>query len=413
MPLVWVLRCARADFIQPFIRSSLNQHPARIIVPSSEDHIELAKSARSVKHALHRGLSISAPHLAKVFLTFLTSRRHSALHRLRNLAYRSGPSAISSWALAEMICYAKPHRNHLASFLHVFGHHFHHVGVPTEIFNTIYSEHRYHLAKVNVPTVGLHQVGPVPPIRRRLAPTKEHMYLLWKMVIENAQRPATVARLYREFVDAVTSSLHIPRHAYSAPRLVPNTRPSPSPPSNTKGASVEYLRPIPPRVLYDKRIFHAFIDKFFSFGFLSYATRVVLDMFHFESVPDAETLHKFANGLRFLPDLAAVERRLEYWEKTVTRALARAPDIADRSTQRDSAETTRQHMLMFFYRATIRNLVREGRRDDAVHVAARFWELVPAGPVYRKVLEQELSKPRKPGAETGAVWSALWDRNES
>ncbi|KAI1788683.1 hypothetical protein LXA43DRAFT_894242 [Ganoderma leucocontextum] len=377
-----------------FVQFPSDQSLAHIIVPSSEDDVDLAKSARSVEHALHRGLSISAPHLAKVLLTFLTSNQQSTLHRLRNLAYRSGPSAISSWVLAEMICYAKPHRNYLDSFLHVFEQHFDHVGVPTEIFKPIYfSEHRHDLSKLKVPTVGLHQVGPVPPIRRRLAPTKEHMYLLWRMVVENAQRPATVARLYREFINAVTLSLSVPQNAYPLPRLVPTTRPNPSTPSNTEDSSVDYLQSIPPRALYDRRIFHVFIDKFFSFGFISYATRVVVDMFHLTFVPVAETRNKFVDGLQFLPDLAAVERRLGYWERTVARTRAWAQDFPDRSAPRDSAEVTRQRMLMFFYRTTIRKLVREGRREDAAHVASRFVELVPAGPAYRKALEQELLEP--------------------
>ena len=303
-----------------------------------------------------------------------------------------------------MICYAKPHRNHLDSLLHVFEHHFHHDGVPTEICKPVYfSEHRLDLSKAKVRTVGLHQVGPLPPIRRRLAPTKEHMYLLWRMVVENAQRPATVTRLYREFVDAVTSSYTAPRNAYPLPRLVPTTQSSPSPPSNTEELSVEYLQPIPPRALYDRRIFRVFIDKFFSFGFLSYATRVIVAMFHLQAVPDAETLDRFAKGLQFKPDLAAVERRLEYWEKTVARARAWTPHIADRLPPPERTEANRQRMLLFFYRATIRTLVREGRQEDAAHVAARFLELVPAGPAYRKVLEQELLEPPHIEASTGAL----------
>lgn len=345
---------------------------------------------------------------------FFTSHRHSALHRLRNLAYRSGPSAISAWALAEMVCYSKPHLNHLPSFLRVFEQHFHHVGVPSEIFSPIrFSSHRYDLAKVNVPAVGLHGVGPVPPIRRRLAPTKEHMYLLWQMAVENSQRPATLARLYREFIDAVTSSLHVPPNLYPPPPLVPHTRQSPSPPSKTEDANVEYLQPIPPRILYDARIFHVFIDKFFSFGFLSYATRVVLDMFRLESVPDAETLDKFSNGLRFKPDLAAVERRLEYWGKATTRALRWALNDTDHPAQRDSTDATRQRILTFFYCATVRNLVREGRREDAALIATRFLERVPTSSGHTKAaLQQELLKLPRPDTETGAfLMSEMWGTN--
>ncbi|PIL23558.1 hypothetical protein GSI_14871 [Ganoderma sinense ZZ0214-1] len=390
------------DPFVPFARSPSGRCSIRIVVPSSGDRVELAKSARSIKHALHRRLSISAPRLAKVFLTFLASRQHSILHRLRNLAYRSGPSAISSWVLAEMIYYSKPYRNHPASFLRVFEQHFHHVGVPSEIFNPVFSsEHRFDLAKVNASAVGLHQVGPAPPIRRRLAPTREHMYLLWKAVVENAQRPATVARLYREFVDAVTSSLHVPQNVYPLPRLVPYTRPNPAPSSKPQDASVEYLKPIPLRILYDTRIFHVFIDKFLSFGFLTHATRVVLDMFRLQSVPNAVTLNKFAEGLRFKPDLAAVERRLEYWEKAATRALRWPLDVADHPVQHDSVDATEERILMFFYRATVRNLVREGRREDAVLVAARFLELFPAGPTDQKTLEQELLKPSRVEMEAG------------
>ncbi|TBU38510.1 hypothetical protein BD309DRAFT_1022803 [Dichomitus squalens] len=364
---------------------SAPQDISTIYLPLRGHGTELAKSARSIKRAFQAGILVPAIQLTEVITVFLQSDRKSALRRLRNLAYRSGPSAISTWALAEMTFYAN--RNYFQSLLHVFEQHFDHVGVPPEIFDPIhFSEQRHDLTKVKVPAVALQQIGPVPSIYRRLPPSKEHTYLLWRMAVKHAKRPASAARLYRAFVNVVTETRSIPRNVYPLPRL-----PSPVMPP-AEGQNMEYLRPMPPRILYDARYFDVFVNKFFSYGFISYATRVIVDMFCLGFAPHIRTRDAFMKGLMFKPGQAAVERRLQYWQKTVDRAIAQAQNLPGRSA---SPEQLRGRMLSFFFRATVRRLMQDGRRQEAIYVAQHLTQVASARSELKNVLKRDLGLRQK------------------
>lgn len=359
-----------------------------IHIPVCEDGTELAKSARSIKRAFRTGLPISANRLADVFSVFLRSGRETALRRLRSLAYRSGPSAISTWTLAEMTFYAN--RGYSQLLLHVFEQHFDHVGVPPDIFSPVYfSEQRHDLTKVKVPDISLKRLGPVPSIYRRLPPSKEHIYLLWRTAVKSAKRPGSTARLYRAFVKVVIEARGIPRDAYPLPRLPYSVNQA------IANTDVEYLRPIPPRVLYDARYFDVFVNKFFSYSFISYATRVVVDMFCLGFVPHIRTREAFMKGLRFKPGLEAVERRLQYWEKTVDRAIKVAQGLPHHPVHRISVEQLRGTMLSFFFRATIWKLTQDGRREEAIHVAQSLMQVASANSALKNALKRDLGLRRK------------------
>ncbi|RPD55984.1 hypothetical protein L227DRAFT_614862 [Lentinus tigrinus ALCF2SS1-6] len=359
-----------------------------IPVPAHDDVAAVAASARQLKQALRDRSPVAARNLAALLGVFLDIGRLNLVRRIRSLAYRSGYSAISTWALAEMIYYQAFGRKSLSAFLSVFEHHFYLVGVPQIIFDPVLiSEHRLRIPPLHKPKGNLYLLGPPPTLRRRLQPSLYHTYMLWRTVVHGVRRPATLVRLYRSFFEQVAAS----RRIHVSPALLPPllshkrvfARPAPSRPS----ADAEYMKPIPPHSVYDVRFFNIFITMFARFQFWPYLTRVIIDLHRLGFHRDDGTQNAFMQQLRLSRDMQSVHRLLNYWEDTVDRACKELKNTqwkdepTEHSTEpvveKPDPETMKRYILTFFYLATIRRLVLDGRTDHAREVIERFTQAVP------------------------------------
>lgn len=369
-----------------------------IPVPAHDNLTAVAASARQLKQAFRIGTPVAARNLAALLDAFLSTGRLSLVKRIRGVAYRSGFRAVATWALAEMIYYQALGRKSLSAFLSVFEHHFYLVGVPQIIFDPVLiSEHRLRVPPLQRPKGNLHLLGPPPTLRRRLQPSLYHTYMLWRTVAHGVRRPATLVRLYRSFIEQVVAS----RRIHVSPALLPpllkpkpqrgSTRPVMVRPTE----NAHYLKPIPPHSVYDVRFFNIFIATFARFQFWPYLTRTIIDLHRLGFHRDHSTENAFIQQLRLPEDMCSVQRLMNYWETTVDQAckeLEKAPwsdktaeKFMEPIVEKPNSEKMRRHALTFFYLASLRRLVLDGRTDHAREVAERFLQVVPHGRSLRRV----------------------------
>ncbi|KAI0720770.1 hypothetical protein C8T65DRAFT_273896 [Cerioporus squamosus] len=385
---------ARAIGIDP-PTTPTTAEPTEIPVPAHVDIAAMTLSAKQLKQALRSRTPISARNLAALVSTFLAAGRLSLVARIRTLAYRSGDPAILTWALAEMIYYQSFGRKSLSAFLSVFEHHFYLVGVPRIIFDPVFvSEHRLRIPLVKGPKGALHLLGPPPKLRRRLQPSLYHTYMLWRTVAHGVRRPATLVRLYRSFIEQVVASRRIHPSAALLPPLLKPKRGSPRLPPNPPEAQPRYMKPIPPRSLYDVRFFNIFIAMFGRFQFWPYLTRTIIDLHRLGFQRDHYTQNAFVQQLRLSQDMQSVHRLMTYWEHTVEQACKElkhahwqdesAEPAMEPIVEKPDPDIVKRHTLSFFYLASIRRLIFDGRVDDAHEVAKRFMEAVSGAKSQRR-----------------------------
>ena len=93
--------------------------------------------------------------------------------------------------------------------------------------------------------------------------------------------------------------------------------------------------------------------------------------------------------------MCSVQRLMNYWETTVDQACKElekaawsdktAEKFMEPIVEKPDSEKMRRHALTFFYLASLRRLVLDGRTDHAREVAKRFLQVVPHGKSLRRV----------------------------
>ncbi|TFK89930.1 hypothetical protein K466DRAFT_644678 [Polyporus arcularius HHB13444] len=396
----------------------------KITVPAHDDIATLVMSVKQLKGAYRSHTPVSARNLAAVLDALLSAGRSSIATRIRTLAYHSGDSAISTWALAEMIYYQRFGHKSLSAFLSVFEDHFYLVGVPSIIFDPVLvTEFRLRKPSVKGLKGDLHLLGPHPTLRRRLQPSLHHTYMLWRTVAHGVRRPATLVRLYRSFIEQVVASRRIYPSAVLLPPLLTPKRGSPRPAPTPPEANSHGMRPIPPHSSYDVRFFNIFIAMFGRFQFWPYLTRTIIDLHRLGFQRDHYTQNAFMQQLRFPKDMKSAHRLLSYWEDRVDRACK---ELEDAHWQDESAEPSMEPIvdkpdpkvikgrtLTFFYLASIRRLTLDGRVDDAREVVARFLKAVPETSTVDSVAHDGSSLYENPELDDVQLGAAPLDRQES
>ena len=320
----------------------------------------MARSVKQLKEAFRDARPLSAFTLASLIDLYLSKGRSSLVRRLRTRAYKYGNGCIYTWILAEMICYARAHN--LPSLLSVYERHFYLVGVPSRLFS-FETAHRLRPAILSN-TRCLHpldSLGPHPPLQRRLSPTHHHLYVLWLTATRGIRRPAALVHLYHDFIEILAASRGF--HDYPLPRLLSSSTPRPA------DEKESYSKAKPSMV--SDHFFKIFFSAFYRFKFRPFATKAVIDMFRLGLKPSPGTQATFMMCLRLPSDPHSVGELLDYWEEQV--------DQTDVPRKRVSM-VFKQSLLSFFYRATLRRLMEDGRHQDALYVAERYMRKVPTEP---------------------------------
>lgn len=380
-----------------------------IRIPIAGGIAAIAISVRLLRQRYHGRQPIPPKLLSTLMKSLTAAGRLSLLGRIRNLAYRSGDSSISTWALAEMIHCETYYIGKLSALLAVFEYHFHLVGVPQSMFKHIFtSPHRLAIPPVKRPPNEIALLGRPPSFRRRLQPTLQHMYVLWRAVIKGVHNPITLSRLYRDFVKTVIASRRLDSSDYPVSPLFP---PNAISRSTSYAQDTGYMQPIPPHSLYDIRFFNAFLAQFWHFNSPLHLTRVILDLVCLGFEPDGVTRNIFVHALRLKPDMVDVFRVLTYWERKVDRLCEVLVTMSDDTSPSTSTfakvdpKRTRQLLLEFFYCCAIQRLTRDGRADHAREVAEHVRGVLPRyedSKTLRRVVRYASERPLTPAAATAS-----------
>ncbi|KAI9063758.1 hypothetical protein FKP32DRAFT_1685886 [Trametes sanguinea] len=366
--------CAKRD--SPALVSSMSISPQDLEVVS---HLELnatgalVRAARSLKRALQSGsLDIPASRLSEIIRGFLAIGRIALVRRLRTIAYRH-EDQVSLWALAEMTRLDSIHSS-MYTIMKEFEAHFHVVGVPRDLFDTLWQERR-----MKTPS---EVAQGRPPLRRKLPPSPHHTHFIWNAVIKRARTSSQVQRLYVQFLEDVAASREFPldRIPYMASRgiLEPTADPA------------DYIRPVPPPCLFNARHFAPFMRAFVRLQLPSLATRVVVDMYALGIKPEhGEVFDAFISALpspsseRTMVDVVRnVEKHLDRADRRRSRDGSSSLNDGEDSPNHSPANSLKTNVLAFVYAAALRGLLLNGQgvSMDAVEVARRFSQNAPYRP---------------------------------
>ncbi|KAI0642568.1 hypothetical protein C8Q79DRAFT_219316 [Trametes meyenii] len=344
-------------------------------VPSLGNSRSLVATARNLKHILARGmLPISTTQLEGLISTYLKVGRKSLVRRLRALAYRHG-NLVPRWALAEM----KRHLNRkraLSTLLKEFESHFHLVGVPRGVFDSLWEER---LSKPSSEVVRWR-----PSLRRKMLPSAAHTRIVWETFLNRATSRSHIQRLYAQFLEDIAASREI------APTSVPFIASRPT--SQPILGPTQVVRPIPPPSVFNALHFGLFIKAFQHHGMPGAASRVILDMYATGVKPDYRLVPAFVTSLRFLrrgPEAPAPIDVVRNYEEAIDkispvtqrRLLTGHHWRQNESTPEDTNVAARDpvkiEVLLFVYMGVLSRLLLDNRREEAAAVAKRLRNRIP------------------------------------
>ncbi|KAH9847440.1 hypothetical protein C2E23DRAFT_498950 [Lenzites betulinus] len=325
----------------------------------------LVATARFLKHSLHAGkLPITSATIATVISIYLKTGRGSLLRRLRERTYQH-EHLIPRWALAELE-YHHARGHSLATIMKVFESHFHLVGVPQGILDSLWEE------RGRGRSTGVAQFR--PGLHRKLPPSAHHTFFIWDVFLRRARTRTQVGNLYKQFLENVAASRDV------SPSRVPYLA---SLADQESGAEQEeYLRAIPPPSLFHAGHFALFMNAFTRCGFRTLAARMVVDMYALGIKPDARLSKAFVGSLGyikptqpFIPVIGFFGKALRAVDEGASTATATDPhsdaDSSPPSSMRTrAADMLKAETMTFIYAGVIKRLLCDERTAEAVKLAS-------------------------------------------
>ncbi|OSD01428.1 hypothetical protein PYCCODRAFT_1445691 [Trametes coccinea BRFM310] len=379
----WLNGVAKRESLDPIpLPSSVSQKDLHALLREKlREPGAPVRVARALKKAFKAGSPpIPANRLAELIGGYLALRRITLIRRLRTIAYKH-EHLVSLWALAEMSRLGSSHSS-IYAIMKEFESHFHVVGVPRRLFDALWQERR---------TKAPAEVAQWrPPLRWKLTPTFYHTHFVWSTVLDRARTSSQVQHLYVQFLEDVAASREFPLSSipYMVSRgiLQPTVDPE------------DYIRPIPPPILFHGRHFAPFIRAFTRLGLLPLATRVLIDMYALGIRPDDQELfHEFIHALpSSTPDMpldnvvANLEKLLDRVDMRRFRDDPPSPSDGQSSRTSSPADPLKTEMRAFIYVAALRRLLLDGQgtSQNALEIARRFERTVPYRTKSNAIIDQ-------------------------